>query len=219
MTDMARKQFHGSLSGVKDDVVKLAAMALESIPRATEALLDDDIIAAQAVIDGDDPIDALAIDIEDRCRTLLALQQPMAVDLRAIMTAIKLNWELERSADLAVNIAKAVRRLHGYPLPHNIRGAITKMSEEAQRLTRLAIDAYVDLDTSIASQLENMDDRLDNLQVEMLRAIFEAHDVRGLGVQPSVQLALVGRFYERIGDHAVNIGERVVYLVSGQQHT
>jgi len=215
MTDMARKQFQGSLSAVQDDIVRLAAMTLECIPRATEALLDDDIIAAQAVIDGDDPIDALALDIEERCTTLLALQQPMAIDLRAIMTAIKLNWELERSADLAVNIAKAVRRLHGFPLPHNIRGAIAKMSDEAARLTRLAIDAYVDRDAAIASKLENMDDRLDGLQVEMLRAMFDAHDSRGLGVQPSVQLALIGRYFERIGDHAVNMGERVVYLVRG----
>ena len=215
LEEMTRRQFHAGLASVKDDVVRLAAMAIECIPRATDALLDDDIIAAQAVIDGDDPIDALALRVEERCLSLLALQQPMAVDLRAVMTATKLNWELERSADLAVNIAKSVCRLHGYALPHPIRGVITKMNEESIRLTRLAIDSYVDLDASVAVQLERMDDRLDSLQVDMMRAIFDARDERGFAVQSAVQVALVGRYYERIGDHAVNISERVLYLIKG----
>ena len=221
MSDEIRKQFHTQLDDVKTDIVHLGALAIETIPRATTALLDGNLKAAQSLIDADDIIDVRSIRIEEECMRLLALQQPMARDLRALMTAIKLNWDIERSADLAVNISKAVRRIYGVQLPHAVRGVIEQMSEEAFRLTRLAIDAYMDLDVSIAAALDDMDDRLDSLQVDLLRAIFDAHDSEGLSLQPAVQLALIGRYYERIGDHAVNMGERVQYLVTGwlPEHT
>jgi phosphate transport system protein len=215
MGDEIRKQFHTALEGVKSDVVHLGALAIESIPRATAALLSSDLAAAQAVIDGDDAIDARSLAIEEECLRLLALQQPMARDLRGVVTALKLNWDIERSADLAVNISKTVRRVYGITLPHTVRGVVEQMSEEAFRLTRLALDAYMDLDVSLAGALDDMDDRLDSLQVELMRTIIEAHDTDGLELQAAVQLALIGRYYERIGDHAVNMGERVQYLVTG----
>jgi phosphate transport system protein len=152
---------------------------------------------------------------------LLALQQPMASDLRAVMTAIKLNWDLERSADLAVNICKTVRRIYGASLTPQLRGIIEQMSEEAYRLMRLSVDAYMDGNIALAAALDDMDDRLDALQVEFVRAIFDAHERDLMPMMSAVQLGLIGRYYERIGDHAVNIGERVQYLVSGwlPEHT
>ena len=215
MSDEIRKQFHVQLDEIKTEIVHLGALAIETIPRATAAFLGGDLKAAQLIIDADDVIDEKSIRIEEECMRLLALQQPMARDLRALVTAIKLNWDIERSADLAVNICKTVRRIYGIELPHGVRGVIEQMSEEAYRLTRLAIDAYLDLDLSIAAALDDMDDRLDTLQVDLMRAIFDAHEIEGLQLQPAVQLALIGRYYERIGDHAVNMGERIQYLVTG----
>jgi phosphate transport system protein len=221
MTDEARKNFHQELDEVKADIVRLAAMTSETIPRATQALLAGDLTAAQQIIDDDDIIDQQSLEVEEECLRVLALQQPMASDLRAVMTAVKLNWELERSADLAVNICKAVRRVYGVTLTPQLRGIIAQMSDEAYRLTRLAIDAYMDGNVALAAALDDMDDRLDGLQVELVRAIFEAHDNEGMPLLSAVQLALIGRYYERIGDHAVNMGERVQYLVTGwlPEHT
>jgi phosphate transport system protein len=221
MADEVRKSFHHQLDDVKADIVRLAAMTTETIPRATQALLNSDLAAAQQIIDDDDVIDQQSIEVEEACLRLLALQQPMASDLRALMTAIKLNWDLERSADLAVNICKTVRRVYGVTLTPQLRGIIEQMSEEAYRLMRLAVDSYMDANMALAAALDDMDDRLDALQVELVRAIFEAHENESMPLLSAVQLALIGRYYERIGDHAVNIGERVQYLVSGwlPEHT
>ncbi len=221
MSDEIRKQFHSALDAVKADVVHLGALTVETIPRATAALLAGDLQAAQVVIDDDDVVDTASIRIEEECLRILALQQPMARDLRAVMTAIKLNWDLERSADLSVNICKAVRRIYGVELPPRIRGVIDQMSQEARQLMQHAVAAYQDVDEALAAALDDMDDRLDGLQVELVREIFEAHEGGQLQLQTAVQLALIGRYYERIGDHAVNLGERVRYLVSGwmPEHT
>ena len=221
MADEARRTFHDELDTVKADIIRLAAMTSETIPRATQALLSSDLLAAQQIIDDDDVVDQQSLEIEEACLRLLALQQPMASDLRMVMTAVKLNWELERAADLSVNICKALRRVYGVALTPQLRGIVEQMSEEAYRLTRLAIDAYMDADVALASALDDMDDRLDALQVELVRAIFEAHETDNMPLLTAVQLALIGRYYERIGDHAVNMGERVQYLVTGwlPEHT
>ena len=183
--------------------------------RGTEALLTLDLAAAQALIDGDDEIDVLTLDIEERCFTILARQQPMASDMRALVTAIRLTSEIERSGDLMVNVAKATRRLYGVRDPcAAARACSERMAEEAVRLYGLAMDAYAEGDADLAAALDDMDDRLDQLHKDYIQAILELHaDVRD--VQVAVQLALVGRYYERIGDHAVNIGERVQYMVTG----
>jgi phosphate transport system protein len=221
MADESRKQFHEQLDDVKADIVRMAAITNETIPRATQALLTGDLQVAQQIIDDDDVVDQQSLEIEEACLRLLALQQPMAIDLRNVMTAVKLNWELERAADLSVNICKALRRIYGVALTPQLRGIIEQMSEEAYRLSRLAIDAYMDADVALASALDDMDDRLDALQVELVRAIFEAHEADHMPLLTAVQLALIGRYYERIGDHAVNMGERVQYLVTGwlPEHT
>jgi phosphate transport system protein len=146
----------------------------------------------------------------------------MASDLRRIVTALKLNGELERSGDLAVNIAKAARRIYGTAVHPRLRGLIMSMSSEAARLQRLAIDAYAEGDASLAAALDDMDDRLDGLNKEFVQAIFEAHnDATSIDLQAAVQLALVSRYYERIGDHAVNIGNQVQFMVTGwmPEHT
>jgi phosphate transport system protein len=210
----SRSAFHQQLDEVRRDLIRVAAHVTDSIGRGTEALIALDLTAAQALIDADDEIDAATLEIEDRCFTILARQQPMASDMRAIVTAIRLTSEIERSGDLMVNVAKAARRLYGAEIPPALHSLLRAMAAQAVRLYGLAMDAYADGDADLAGALDDMDDRLDELHRDYIQTILELHaDVRD--VQVAVQLALVGRYYERIGDHAVNIGERVQYMVTG----
>lgn len=212
---MPERAFHQELDQVRADIVRMAAMATEFIPRATEVLLTTDLHGAQLLIEADDLLDDMTLELEERCYQILALQQPVAIDLRAIITAIRLTSEIERSADLMVNVAKAARRLYGAEFEPRVRGLIEQMSEEATRLFKLAIDAYDDGNAGLAAALDDMDDRLDGLHKDFIQSIFESHHGTTLDLQPAVQLALVGRYYERVGDHAVNIGHRVQYMVTG----
>ncbi len=214
-TDL-RMNFHDELNLVRDTIVTLAANVTEAIPRATEALIDNNLEVAQEVIQKDEELDALSAQIEERSYALITLQQPMASDMRAIVTAMKINGEYERSGDLAVNICKGLRRSYGMTLTPTLRGLITSMSEEAVRLTRLSVDAYVEGNVGLAAALPDIDDRLDDLQADFIQEIFHAHESKQLELQETVQLALIARYYERIGDHAVNIGERIVYMVTGE---
>lgn len=221
VTSDIRTQFHGELDHIQSETLRLAAMVTERIPWGTEVLLGTDLAAAQALIDADDDLDVLSIELEERCYQALVLQAPMARDLRFLVTALRLVSELERSGDLMVNVAKAMRRLYGTDIDPKLRGLISRMGEEAQRLMLVAIDAYAEADEGKAAALDDMDDRLDNLHKEYIQAIFECHRAGNVDLEAGVQLALVGRYYERIGDHAVNIGERVRYMVSGwlPEHT
>ncbi len=210
-----RKSFHQELDEIRDEIVQLGALVREFIPRGTEVLLAGDMGGALDLIDADDELDTLALRIEEQCYSVLARQQPMASDLRSIVTAVWLTGELERSGDLMVNVAKAARRIYGATLDPRLRGLIERMSEEASRLISLSLDAYVERNASLGAALADIDDALDALHGDYIEAIFDAHSAHDLGLQPAVQLALVGRYYERIGDHAVNIGQRVQYMVTG----
>lgn len=216
----SRSTFHQQLDEVHQDLIRVAGRVTELIGRGTQALPDMDLDAVQGILDADDEVDALTLDIEERCFLILARQQPMASDMRALVTAIRLTSEIERSGDLVVNIGKAVRRLHPTPVPASLRGLVQRMSDEAVQLFREAMDAYAEGDEHLAASLDDMDDRLDQVHKDFIRALLEDCQEHG-EVQQAVQLALVGRYYERIGDHAVNIGERVRYMVTGwlPEHT
>jgi phosphate transport system protein len=207
--------FHQEIDQVRSDIVHVAALSTELIPRATEVLLTQDLHGAQQLIEADDAIDDMTLQIEERCYQLLALQQPVAIDLRALITAIRMTSEIERSADLMVNVCKASRRMYGAEFEPRVKGLIEQMSEEASRLFKVAIDAYAEANAPLAAALDDMDDRLDTLHKEFIQSIFESHHGTTLDLQPAVQLALIGRYYERLGDHAVNIGHRVQYMVTG----
>lgn len=212
MAEELRKTFHAELDSVGENIVQLAAMVTEALPRGTQALLDLDLVEAQRLIEADDALDELSLHIEEQCYRLLALQQPMAKDMRAIVAALKIVDEFERSGDLVVNICKALRRMYGVSLDPTLRGLISQMSEEALRLTRMSVEAYVEGNEGLAAALDDIDDRLDELQSEFIKAVFSSERVE---VKEAVQLALIARYYERIGDHAVNVGERVRYMVTG----
>jgi phosphate transport system protein len=217
----ARKTFQHNLEDIRHEMVQMAALVTEGIARSTEVVLVGDLADAQRIIEEDDPLDARAVELEERCYQQLALQQPMAGDLRSLVTAIRMISEIERSGDLVVNIAKGARRIFGTDLPARLRGQISQMGEECTRLFRLAIDAYIDEDAGMAAALDDLDDRLDAIHGDYIQEIFLAHNAGELEIQGAVQLALIGRYYERIGDHAVNIGERVRYMVTGwlPEHT
>ena len=215
MNEMLRANFHGDLDDMRAEIVRMCAIVTEMIPRATDAFLSNDLSAAQRLIDDDDLLDAVSVNVDELCTSLLALQQPMATDLREIVAAIRLNPEIERSGDLVVNIAKATRRMFGTDYDPKVRGLLTKMSEEAQRMFRLAGEAYAERDVALGAALDDIDDRLDEYANDLVATVLSEHKSRDLDVQTSIQMALLGRFYERIGDHAVNVGEWVRYVVEG----
>jgi phosphate transport system protein len=200
-------------------VIRLAALTTEAIGAGTQAFLDADLAAAEQVIENDDDIDDLTHAIEDSCYQLLARQQPMATDLRTVIAVLRIVHELERSADLMVNVAKTTRRLYPHTLDPKLRGIIQRMGEQAGTQTRVALDAFADSDPSAAYALADMDDTMDDLTKSLFR-----HVLAGAGpgsddegnVLLAVQLALVGRHYERIADHAVTIGQRVGFMVTGE---
>ncbi len=215
MVESLRKPFADELEEIRTELIRMAGLVIESIPRCTEALLSSDLAAAQEIIHADNLLDEASLALENHCHQLLALQQPMAGDLRAIMAALTINYEIERSGDLVENIAKAMRRMYGTEFGPRLRGLITQMSEEAARLFRFAVDAYADGNSGLAAALDDIDDRLDRLNHQCL-AMIVGEEGREMGdLVSGVQLALIARYYERIGDHAVNIGERVRYMVDG----
>ena len=220
MTDTAneaRKSFQDALDELRIDVIRLAALTTEAIAAGTQAFLDADLAAAEQVIENDDDIDDLTHSIEDSCYQLLARQQPMAVDLRIVVSVLRIVHELERSADLMVNVAKTTRRLYPHSLDPKLRGIIQRMGEQAGTQTRVALDAFADSDPSAAAALSDMDDRMDELTKSLFRYILAGSGIDDEGnVLTAVQLALVGRHYERIADHAVTIGERVGFMVTGE---
>jgi phosphate transport system protein len=213
--DELRKGFHQELDGARAELARLAAMVIESISRATMVLLDGDLEGANRLIEDDDEIDSYSIDLEERCYQLLALQAPVAGDLRQLVAIVKMVGEIERSADLTVNIAKASRRIYGHELDPKVRGLVARMGEQAQQLFIAALEAFEESDAAKAAAIDDMDSFLDGLQRELVRRIIETHADSEIDLQVAIQMAMVARFYERIGDHAVNIGERVRYLVDG----
>jgi phosphate transport system protein len=140
----------------------------------------------------------------------------MASDLRMVVAVLRTIHEIERTGDLMVNVAKTTRRLYPVELPDPIRQIIDQMGRQAALQMRVAIEAFAESDCARAMALEDMDDVIDDLQRELFRTIFALGRADEAGLQQSVQVALVGRFYERMADHAVNIGERVTYMVTGE---
>jgi len=210
-----RRHFHEELAEIRDDVIRLGGLASEAIEAGTAAFLDADLAAVERVIAGDHALDDLMHSVEARSYQLLARQQPMAVDLRMLVTILRVVHELERTGDLIVNVAKATRRLYPYVLEPRVRGILDRMREQAGVQLRLAVDTFADGDLARAAALPDMDDVIDDLQKDLFRVIFATPAQDEGAIQRAVQIALVGRYYERIGDHAANIAERVEFLVTG----
>jgi len=213
-----RRAFHEELDDMGHSVVQLAALVSQSIEKGTQAFLDGDLEGVEVVIADDRDLDALTVSIEDRALQLLARQQPMAIDLRTVVSILRVIHELERAGDNMVNVVKAARRLHPHPLDPKVRGLLQRMREQAVNQLAVATRAFTERDPALAAALNDMDDVMDDLQKELFRWVFAARSESEDSMQQLVQLALVGRYYERIADHAVNFGERVTFMVTGSMH-
>ena len=211
-----RRAFHEELNEIGIDVVRLGAMTSEAIQAGTDAFLAGDLTAAERIVAEDVVMDNLMHSIESRTFLLLARQQPMAVDLRMLVTVLRIIHELERAGDLMVNVAKATRRLYPHQLDPKTRGLVHRMREQAIAQMTVAVEAFAKRDPARAAALKDMDDVMDDLQKDLFRSIFSWHVDDDASLQRAVQIALVGRYFERIADHAVNTGERVAFMVTGE---
>ena len=210
-----RRAFTEELGTIESSLAQMGALVVDSINRVTEVLLELDVDAAQSVIEADDEVDLLAVELEERVYKVMALQNPVATDLRLLVAAVKLASEIERSADLVTNIAKAVHRIVGLELDRELRALIVGMGDQAAFLFREAVASLLDRDADRADSLHTADDVLDELHAKFVQQVFTSHGAGSLDVQQAVQLCLVARFYERLGDHAVNVGERVHFVATG----
>jgi phosphate transport system protein len=211
MRDQYQEQL-AALAGALADMCLEVATAME---RATRALLEADLELAEQVIAEDLRIDAMRADAEAKAFGLLALQSPVATDLRVVIAAIHGAGDIERMGDLALHVAQAARRRHPLPvLPTDVRASFTEMGTIAVALARKAADAIRTRDVDIAGTLEADDDAMDDLHRHIFRLLMAPTWAHGVG--PAVDITLLGRFYERYADHAVTVARRVVYVVTGR---
>jgi phosphate transport system protein len=212
---MERHHFQEQLSGLKQLLLAMGGLAEERVRLAMQGLAERDAGVIDEVLNGDMPVNAMHIEIDDLCLKLLALHSPMAADLRAIMAAIKINSDLERVGDMAVNIGEAARRYAAHP-PVKKLIDIPRMGTTAQSMLRDALDSYVRGDIQLAQRVLEEDDKLDTLKTQVFRELlnFMLQDVST--IEPALDLILISRHLERIGDHATNVAEDVIFMVSGR---
>jgi phosphate transport system protein len=215
MADRVVRHFQEELGQLKTRLLEMGGLAEDRVRASIEGLVARDMEIVESVRTGDAPINQLHIEIDNRSFTLLALHQPMAVDLRAIVSAVKINTDLERVGDLAVNIAEAVTRYLRHP-PVKELIDIPRMARIAQTMLRDALDAYVRRDTAMAEAVLNQDDELDGLKTQVFRELLTYMLQDTHTIEPALDLILISRHLERIGDHATNVAEDVIFMVSAR---
>jgi phosphate transport system protein len=211
-----RDAFHRELENLDQEIVRMGALVEQSTQMATTALMEGDQALAQKVRDGDEAIDDLFMDIERRSLALLAQQAPVAGDLRLIVAILRVINDLERAGDLAYNIAKLTQgEDFRRPDLKEVRTLVSELGQTAGRLMGAAIDSWARKDDRMAADIALQDDELDDLHARLIKKLVELKDKDSLA--SAIRLAMVGRYFERIGDHAVNLGERVRYFVTGDE--
>lgn len=213
--DRAVRHFEEELEALHNRLLEMGGLAEERVRVAVDGLVRRDRDVIDAAIGGDEPLNRLHIEIDDRAFRLLALFQPMATDLRSIVAAVKINTDLERVGDLAVNIAEAAQRYVTHP-PVKRLIDIPRMADVAQSMVRDALDAYVKRDTTLAQSVLDRDDELDSLKTQVFRELLTYMLQDPTTIEPSLDLVLVSRHLERIGDHATNVAEDVIFMVSAK---
>jgi phosphate transport system protein len=207
--------FQEELAALKERLLVMGGLAEDRVRTAVLGLVERDDDLTAAALNGDEPLNHLHIEIDRRAFQLLALHQPMAADLRVIVAALKINTDLERVGDLAVNIAEAAVRYARHP-PVKKLIDIPRMAEIAQVMLRDALDAFVKRDTMLAQQVLDRDDELDTLKTQIFRELLTYMLQDTSTIEPSLDLILVSRHLERIGDHATNVAEDVIFMVSAR---
>jgi phosphate transport system protein len=215
MADRVVRHFQDELGQLKTRLLEMGGLAEDRVRASIDGLVSRDMAIVEGVLTGDAPINQLHIEVDNRSFTLLALHQPMAVDLRAIVSAVKINTDLERVGDLAVNIAEAVTRYLRHP-PVKELIDIPRMARIAQTMLRDALDAYVRRDIAMAQAVLNQDDELDGLKTQVFRELLTYMLQDPHTIEPALDLILISRHLERIGDHATNIAEDVIFIVAAR---
>ncbi len=210
-----REAFHEQLDSVFEDLADIARRVEDAVRFATEALLTGDAEIAERVISADVEVDRARERVEDKAFSLLSLQQPVAGDLRTIIAALRMVSELERMGDLSVHVAKIARlRVPHLAVPAEVRPTVSRMAVVAEDMVKRVREIITERDVAAAIELGRDDEEMDQLRrtsfVELLS------DDWSHGVEAAVDIALLGRYYERIADHAVSVANRVVFVVTGQ---
>ncbi len=208
--------FEAKMKTLQDKLQHMGSLVEASIARTIEALKTQNLELAQAVIDGDDLIDDLEHEIEEKCLEVIATQQPMAKDLRRVATLFKMINDLERMADYATSIAKITLRIADQPLIKPLVD-IPRMAILSQKMVKQALDAYVREDVELASAVGKDDDEVDQLFGQIFRELLTIMMENPKTITQATHLLFVGRWLERISDHATNIAEEVVFLVTGEK--
>lgn len=209
------RHFEEELDQLKARLLAMAGLAEERVRVSVEALVRRDPARLATILEGDEPINRFQVEIDGRAFTLLALHQPMASSLRVIVAALKINSDLERIGDLAVNIAEAASRYLALP-PVKPLLDVPRMAEIAQSMLRDAIDAFVKRDVALAQSVLQRDDMLDELKTQIFRELMTYMLQDPSKIEAALALILVSRHLERIGDHATNIAEDVIFVVAAK---
>jgi phosphate transport system protein len=209
------RHFVEELRELKDRLLTMGGLAEERLRLAVRGLVERDDRTLADVIAGDSRIDSLQMEIDDRCFKLIALYQPVAVDLRTIVSSLKINGDLERVGDLAVNVGEAAHRYLLHP-PVKPLIDLPRMGELAMKMLRESLDAFVDRDVGLAHAVLSQDDWLDAFKGQVFRELLTYMLSNPTTIEPSVDLILISRHLERVGDHATNIAEDVIFLVEAR---
>jgi len=208
--------FEEKMNKLYDKLQHMGSLVEAAIARSIEALKTQNLELAQAVIDGDDLIDDLEHEIEEKCLEVIATQQPMAKDLRRVATLFKMINDLERMADYATSIAKITLRIADQPLIKPLVD-IPRMAILSQKMVKQALDAYVREDVDLAAAVGKDDDEVDKLFGQIFRELLTIMMENPKTITQATHLLFVGRWLERISDHATNIAEEVIFLVTGEK--
>ena len=210
-----RTAYFDQLDAIVDELVSMTHKVQEAVRLSTDALLTADAALADRVVADDAAIDRLREDIEDKSFELLALQQPVAGDLRMLVAAVRMVSDLERMGDLGVHVAKiAQMRVPEVAVPEPMLPTLNRMAEVAVDMVGAVSRIIAERDVDAARQLEQDDEEMDELRRRSFRMMLG--DSWEFGVEPAIDIALLGRYYERIADHAVSLARRVIYLVTGE---
>lgn len=214
--DKLRSQFQEELKVLNIKLLKMGSMVQNIIEVSVQALAKQDLDRARSVVELDDDIDALELEIEQQCMNLIALQQPIAKDLRTIGTILKIITDLERMGDHAVNIAKVTLEIGEDKLIKPLID-IPKMARLTEDMVNKSLDAFMHEDIDLAKELDVDDDQVDDLYeaiyLELIEMMLENPEI----IKQATQLLFIGRYLERTADHATNIGERIIYMVTGER--
>jgi len=217
LRDMAliRSVFQDELDGVSQSLVDLTGMVSESIAKATKAILTNDLTLAEEVIATDDQIDTFQHDLDARIIDIIARQQPVASDLRALVTALRMSADLERMGDMSHHVAKIARlRYPDAAVPAELHATFKSMGEAAQKISTKTGAVIASRDTEMALEVERDDDEMDKLHRQLIQTLVDSSWKNG--VESAIDLTLLGRYYERFADHAVSVSRRVYFLVTGK---